>query len=124
MARMTKEGLREYNTTRDLLSEFGFTDYDLDMLHRWESGLHSLDEKLCNGFQDRRGDWDEKATEQAERRVGSIEHKVTALVESHGLTVEFNGDPRGGAIRLHIPPDAEGHRRYNSWDGETWGIYW
>ena len=121
---MTKEQLREYNYSRDVLGPLGFTDADLDTLHRWEARLHTISEQQCNGFQDWRGNWDQAASDAADKREESIERKVTALVESKGLTVSFNGDPRGGAIRLHLPADADGHKRYNSWDGETWGIFW
>ncbi len=119
----TKAQLTEYNRTREVLGEYGFTDEDLDMLHRWEANLHTIAERHCNGYQDWRGNWDQKAADKDERKEERIMARVTALCESRGVTVTFNGDPRGGAIRLLLPAE-NGRKRSNSWDGETWGIYW
>jgi len=121
---LTKEQLHEYNRSRDILSKYGITDQELDQLHRWESNLHTIAERQCNGYQDWKGNWDQKAADKDEAKEQRVMDRVTALVESHGLTVEFNGDPRGGAIRLILPADENGHKQTNSWDGETWGIYW
>lgn len=81
----------------------------LDTLHRYETALHHLSERECNiGL-----------TEKEQRREQSIENKVRAIAEDLGFKVNFNGDPRGGAIRFILPT-----KESNGWDGETWGIYW
>jgi len=82
---------------------------DLDWLHRQETTLHRLSEYSCNcGL-----------SPAQERKEANIENKVTALLEMYGITVRFNGDPRGGAIRMILPDHTS-----NGWDGETWGICW
>ena len=81
----------------------------LDTLRRHESALHRLAERECNfGL-----------TDKEQHREESIERKVCAIADELGFRVTFNGDPRGGAIRFILP-----NRESNSWDGETWGIYW
>jgi hypothetical protein len=60
----------------------------------------------------------EWAARDAKKEV-RIQGKVRALLEPLGIGVQFNGDPRGGAIRMLLPDHTS-----NGWDGETWGIYW
>ena len=82
---------------------------DLDWLHRQETTLHRLAEDACNyGL-----------SPSQEKKEARIENKVTDLLSLYGITVKFNGDPRGGAIRMLLPDHSS-----NGWDGETWGIYW
>lgn len=102
----------------------------LNSLHRYEVTLHRIAENDCNGHPKmvtkiRDGKtyryevedpvwlaWDEK-------KEKSIQGKVIELLKPYGIEVRFNGDPRGGAIRMLLPDHSS-----NGWDGETWGIYW
>lgn len=58
-------------------------------------------------------------TPAQEKRVATLEARVLAICAELGLRVTFNGDPRGYAVKLHLP---SGH--YNTWGGreEGWGI--
>ena len=71
--------------------------------------LHRYAEAACNyGL-----------TEQQEKRVASLEKRVAKLCQDMGLTVKFNGDPRGYAVKVQLPSG-----RYNTWGGaeDGWGI--
>ena len=102
----------------------------LNKLHRYEATLSRINENDCNGhprtkIEYRDGKKYEYAIEDiawkerdAKKEI-SIQKKVRALLEPLGIVVKFNGDPRGGSIRMLLPDNTS-----NGWDGETWGIYW
>lgn len=127
MAHSTKQ---EYANTYTVLKPLGFTHDDLAQLHRWEKTLTRLSENQCNGWpvlhNDGRiyHDWDEAQSAKELAQAERIEARVTRFVEARGLTVTFNGDPRGCAIKLLLPADENGRRVHNSWDGESWVIDW
>jgi hypothetical protein len=54
-----------------------------------------------------------------------VEKRIRELVAlfGPGLTVHFDGDPRGFTVKLHFPP-VDGRKPYNTWGGEEtgWGI--
>ncbi len=81
----------------------------LEKLHYYETALHHLAETACN----------RDVTMHEMKRQASIMAKVKIAAEELGFKVNFNGDPRGGAIRFILPSGES-----NNWDGETWGIYW
>jgi len=98
----------------------------LDELHRYETTLHRIAENDCNGhlkticdgkhrYTVEDTDWAARDAKKEER----IQIKIRAVAEDLGFKVQFNGDPRGGAIRFVLPSGAS-----NNWDHETWGIYW
>jgi len=102
----------------------------LDKLHRYEKTLHRISENECNGhprskIEYRDGKmyrYDVEDIEWAERdakKEVSIQNKVRELLKPYNLEVRFNGDPRGGSIRMLLPDHTS-----NGWDNETWGIYW
>jgi hypothetical protein len=70
---------------------------------------HHLQEALCNGFRDYRGNWDEKASARAEKQDAQLEARITRLVENlphtdeGAITVKFGGDPRGCTVKLVMP---------------------
>ena len=113
---MTKAQLNEYLSTYKMLEEEARPKLIslqikgvMDSLHRYETTLHRLAEQDCNyGL-----------TEKEEKKETNIKKKVEAIAFQLGFEVKFNGDPRGGAIRLLIPSG-----KSNNLDGETWGIYW
>jgi len=102
----------------------------LDKLHRYEKTLHRINENECNGhprskIEYRDGKmyrYDVEDLQWAERdakKEVSIQNKVRELLKPYNIEVKFNGDPRGGAIRMLLPDQSS-----NGWDNETWGIYW
>lgn len=77
-------------------------------------------EKELSGIYARRCDEYEPARAQSDlNRLLKIQGEVRAIADLLGFKVQFNDDPRGGAIRFILPSGAS-----NGWDGETWGIYW
>lgn len=102
----------------------------LDKLHRYETTLHRIAENDCNGHprmktEFRNGKVYRFAEEDAAwaardaKKKASIQSRVVELLKPYGIDVKFNGDPRGGAIRMLLPDHSS-----NGWDGESWGIYW
>ena len=102
----------------------------LNKLHRYEVTLSRINDNDCNGhprikIEYRDGKKYEYAIEDiawknrdAKKEV-SIQNKVIELLKPFNIEVKFNGDPRGGAIRMLLPDQSS-----NGWDHETWGIYW
>ena len=112
---MTHKQIEDYNSTFDVLQAETALKYDLvrefmDRLHRAETTLHRIYTDECN--QEISFDQWEKA------RI--TEAKIKAECSRYGLGVRFNADPRGGSVRLIMKHT----KRYNTWDGETWGIFW
>ena len=81
----------------------------LEKLHHYETTLHRLAETACN----------RELSEQEQKQESAVKENVRAIAELLNFKVQFNGDPRGGAIRFVLPSGAS-----NNFDGETWGIYW
>jgi hypothetical protein len=65
-------------------------------LMRYGSTLGRLAEEQCNGYQDWKGNWDEKATARAEARVEK-------LCAEFGCKADFQGDPRGNTLKIIVP---------------------
>jgi len=84
-----------------------------DKLHRYETTLHWISEVQCSV------EMTEKQEQRLSQKEDRIMQKVRDIAELLKFKVQFNGDPRGGAIRFILPSG-----RSNGWDGETWGIYW
>jgi len=82
----------------------------LERLHRHETTLSRYNEMDCNG---------EELSRYQRKREENIMSEIEGIAEKLGFEVRFNSDPRGGAIRFILPSG-----RYNTWDGETWGIFW
>jgi hypothetical protein len=102
----------------------------LDKLHRYEKTLHRIAENDCNGHPRMKTEYrdgktyryeveDLEWTQRDEKKEKSIQEKVIALLKPYNIEVRFNGDPRGGYIRMLLPDHSS-----NGWDGESWGIYW
>lgn len=78
-----------------------------------------LQEQACNGYQDARGNWDERATLRAEAKEDKIEKQIRALcerlplVDGKPIQPDFGGDPRGATVKL-VMPDG----RYDDWGKE------
>jgi len=135
----TKRQMEEYQRIESKFMDL-FYDYPkitggdirtlLDKLHRSEVTLHRINENECNGhpktvIEYRNGKMyqysveNEKWRDQDLKKELSIQNKVRTLLEPYHIEVRFNGDPRGGAIRMLLPDHTS-----NGWDNETWGIYW
>ena len=133
----TKRQMEEYQKIEYKFCELFYPKFPdmnitsiLDRLHRYETTLHRINENDCNGHpktvtEYREGKMyryeveDQKWAERDAKKERSIQNKVVELLKPYGIEVRFNGDPRGGAIRMLLPD-----RTSNGWDGETWGIYW
>jgi dsDNA-specific endonuclease/ATPase MutS2 len=118
----TKKQIEEYQETYNQFSEdstyfhsLGYGDSKdlLDRLHRYETSLHTINERWCNE------EMSDKTVQSLEKREKNIEDKVKEISDKLGFSVSFNGDPRGGTIRFILPSG-----KSNNWDGQTWGIYW
>ena len=102
----------------------------LNKLHRYETTLHRINDNDCNGHPRMKTEYrdgkmyrfeveDQKWAERDAKKEQSIQNKVVDLLKPYNIEVQFNGDPRGGSIRMLLPDKTS-----NGWDGETWGIYW
>jgi hypothetical protein len=81
----------------------------VDWLHRQETTLHRLAELAC----------DRELTRAEQAKNDRIEGRVRDLLALYHVPVRFEGDPRGGTIRMKFVSGAS-----NNWGGEDWGIYW
>jgi len=132
----TKAQAREYqrifNKFRETVPQLGYdgTVALLNKLHRYETTLHRINENDCNGHPRMKTEYrdgqmyrfeveDEKWAARDAKKEASIQKRVIELLDPLDIKVQFNGDPRGGAIRMLLPDHTS-----NGWDGETWGIYW
>ncbi len=126
------ERQRLHNKIREVVPALGYygTVALLDRLHRYEATLSRINDNDANGHprpvvevrDGKRYEYSVEDTEWAARdakKEAGIQATVRALLEPLGIEVQFNGDPRGGAIRMLLPDHTS-----NGWDGETWGIYW
>jgi len=115
---MNKTQRQEYTSTLDLFMKETTNKsiktlemlQTLDTLHRYEKSLTNLNTKACNG---------EIEDSAYENKTDKIESKVKVIAESLGFGISFNHDPRGAAICFILPSG-----KYNSWDGETWRLFW
>jgi hypothetical protein len=72
-----------------------------------------LGEQQCNGFQKWNGDWDEEATNRADRREEKLIKRAEEIAKRYGLAVYHQGDPRGAALYVYDPADlAEYQKRH------------
>lgn len=71
--------------------------------------LHKYAETACNF----------SLTDRQEKRVDALEKRAIAHAAALGVTLKFNGDPRGYAVKVMLP-----NGDYNTWGGkeEGWGI--
>lgn len=69
-------------------------------LLRYGVTLGRLAEEQCNGYQDWKGNWDEKRTKRAEEKEARIERRVRELCAEIGVTADFQGDPRGHVVKI------------------------
>ena len=74
-----------------------------ELLMRYSATLHRLAEELCNGYQDYKGNWDEKRTQLAERRQERIEARAAEVAVAIGGQVITGGDPRGCVLKIVFP---------------------
>jgi len=79
-----------------------------------ERALRAINTRQCNGYMNERT-WkeDEAAKLRDERREAKLRAKAEELAKRIGLSIHFNGDPRGAAIKIHTPRTGA----YNSFGG-------
>ena len=125
---MNKQQKESYNETEARFVEeskhFASLTYQereslLNKLHRYEKTLHRINENACNGWPNGQGYENQEWRKKDEKTEKRIESKVVEIAKALGFGIRFNGDPRGNAICFLLPSG-----RYNSWDGETWRLYW
>lgn len=80
---------------------------ELMTLIRYAKSLHRIALHDCNGTK----------TKRMESIEASTEKKITAIAAKFGLTVHFDGDPRGYVVKLHAPKGDV----YNTWGGKETG---
>ena len=86
----------------DLIQK-GISLNDAELLQRISRSLHRLDENLCNGYQDYKGNWDEAAEKRAEKREERLEKQGKEIAEKYGLIFYHQSDPRGWSVYLVKP---------------------
>lgn len=114
---MNKTQKRDYTATFDLFMKENKANLTtgqmidiLEKLHFYEARLSNLNTRYANGdIQD--VEYTKKST--------SIKAKVKIFADQLGFKVDFQNDPRGAAIMFYLPSG-----RYNSWDGESWRLFW
>jgi len=107
---MENERREEMNHRQQNFAELiqaGISASDADAFQRISRSLHKLDESLCNGFVDWRGNWDEAAEMRAEKRSNRLEGKATELAQKYGFIAYHQSDPRGWSLYL-VKPDQLG----------------
>jgi hypothetical protein len=80
-----------------------FIQRQAELLMRYSATLHRLAEELCNGYQDARGNWDEKRTTLAEKKQERIEQKAADVAMAIGGKIITGGDPRGCVLKIIFP---------------------
>ncbi len=76
---------------------------DLDRLNKLGKRVHRISENQCNGFQDYRGDWDQAASDNADKAVEKIKAEITTICARNGWDVKINTDPRGWPLKVLVP---------------------
>jgi hypothetical protein len=86
-------------------------------LKRIGKSLHRIYERQCNGHQTPAGNWDEEAAKKDDAREEKLEAQARALLDSYGIGLYLNADPRGNPIGI-LTPKSE---RYNTMGGRECG---
>ena len=81
----------------------------VDRLHRHERTLNRIYTVMC----------ERELTPQEENKLTSTKSNVVNIFKAFQIPVNFNQDPRGGAIRFILSSG-----RSNNMGGEDWGIFW
>jgi hypothetical protein len=80
-----------------------FIQRHAELLMRYSATLHRLAEELCNGYQDYKGNWDEKRTAKAEKKQERLEARAAEVAAEIGGQVITGGDPRGCVLKIVFP---------------------
>ena len=81
----------------------------VDRLASLARSLHRMYVNDCNGYQDWRGEYDEKAEKRAEKRKARLEAEAEKLAMELGAILYTQGDPRGWPLFLYFPGDIPEH---------------
>lgn len=82
------------------LDKLSITQGQYNTLKKYGKILRSLYEDQCNGFLDNNGNWDEKATQEAEKKEKQVTDEIMRYAKELGLCVYLQTDPRGATIYL------------------------
>ena len=92
---------------------------DLFELRKIETQLRAIYLRQTNGYCNDAGQYDKEKEARDQKREKKLTAVVEDIISKYGFGIRFNGDPRGGAIRITLPDG-----RSNNMGGEDWGIYW
>ena len=90
-----------------VLTEHGLSRQHVSELLRLARRLHRLAEAACLG----------DLTPRQEAQRAGARRRIAEIADAYGLTVSFQGDPRGHVVRVHLPSG-----RSNRWDNDGWGL--
>ena len=86
--------------------------YDVATIVRHNAARYAtIQERWCSE------EMSDRTTAALEAKEQRIEARITSLLQPHGITVKFGGDPRGFTVKLHLPSG-----RSNSWGGPEEGF--
>jgi hypothetical protein len=88
--------MKELKTTQDLKRFL----YRFEELRKISRKVHKIDENDCNGYQDFKGNWDERAEKQAEKKKEKLLLRADEISQEFGLKAFHQGDPRGCSLYL------------------------
>ena len=72
-------------------------------LLRYGATYAGIQERQCNGHQDRQGNWDEAAAKRDELKEERLVARVVKICAEFDCVPEFQGDPRGATIKIKVP---------------------
>jgi hypothetical protein len=86
--------------------------YEIAAIARRNAAMYkTIQERWCNE------EMSDRTTATLEAREQRMEARIRDLLAPYGITVSFQGDPRGYCVYLHLPSG-----RYNSWGGKEYGF--
>jgi hypothetical protein len=90
------------------LALYGVRPGDTSAIVRAAKTLHTLYEHSCNGYQDHKGNWDENATNRAEKKTDTLQAKIDTMLAAYNLKAYHQTDPRGWPVTVYRPEDLNG----------------
>lgn len=72
-------------------------------LMRYGATFAGIQERQCNGHQDRHGNWDEAAAKRDEIKEKRLVSRIAKLCKDFDCVPVFQGDPRGATIKIKVP---------------------
>lgn len=92
---------------RGILDNMFDMPVELERLVSIGKSLHRIYENQCNGFVDYRGNWDEVASQKADKRENKLTNEAGLIANNLGVYIYFQTDPRGATIYIDNEPIPE-----------------